>query len=247
MASAIRGSGVHPDGVRSTKVVLFDIDGTILHSGGAGRRAVHRALEDVFGAAAPDGHEFDGKTDPQIVRELTGLAGHPADAVDALMPRALARYVELLAAELGDADHSDRIYPGVTALLDALEARGDVLLGLLTGNVREGAIAKLTSVGIDARRFRVGAFGSDHADRPALPAIARARAEALLGHPVSGGDVIVIGDTPADMGCGRGIGARAIGVATGRYAPDALRACGAAAVFADLSDTPAVVRAIMGD
>jgi len=230
-----------------TTVVLFDIDGTILSTDGAGRRAVHRALEEVFGAAAPEGHEFDGKTDPQIVRELMELAGMSAHHISTRLPDALARYVELLSAELDGASHADKVYPGVAALLDALEAREDVLLGLLTGNVREGALAKLAAVGIAHDRFRVGAFGSDHADRPELPAIARARAERVLGAPVSGRDVVVIGDTPADMGCGRGIGARAIGVATGRYSADQLRACNAAAVFTDLSDTPAVVRAIMGN
>ena len=230
-----------------TKVVLFDIDGTILWTDGAGRRAVSRALEEVFGAPVPEKHEFDGKTDPQIVRELMQLAGLAADSVNERLAPALARYVELLASELEGADHADKVYPGVTALLDELEAREDVLLGLLTGNVREGAVAKLTAVGIAPDRFRVGAFGSDHADRPALPAIARARAEALLGVPVDGRHVVVIGDTPADMGCGRGIGARAIGVATGRYSADDLRACDAAAVFADLSDTAAVMRAIMDD
>jgi phosphoglycolate phosphatase-like HAD superfamily hydrolase len=230
-----------------TKVVLFDIDGTILWTDGAGRRAVHRALEEVFGAPAPEGHEFDGKTDPQIVRELMQLAGMARDSITQRLPHALARYVELLGAELGDADHADKVYPGVAALLDELEMRDDVLLGLLTGNVREGAVAKLTAVGIEPDRFRVGAFGSDHADRPELPAIARERAERLLGHHVAGEDVVVIGDTPADMGCGRGIGARAIGVATGRYSAQELRACNAAAVFTDLSDTAAVVRAILGD
>jgi phosphoglycolate phosphatase-like HAD superfamily hydrolase len=227
------------------KVVLFDIDGTILRTDGAGRRAVHRALEDVFGHSVPEGHEFDGKTDPQIVRELLELGGLPVHELAQRLPHALERYVELLRMELGADDHSDKVYPGIRPLLDALEARDDVLLGLLTGNVRDGAMAKLTAVGIVPERFKVGAFGSDHADRPELPAIARARAEQILGGPVSGQDVIVIGDTPADMGCGRGIGARAIGVATGRYSIDALRACDAAAVFADLSDTRAVMRAIM--
>ncbi len=229
-----------------TRLVLFDIDGTMLSTAGAGRRAVHRALEDVFGAAAPEGHEFDGKTDPQIVRELMQLAGLADDRIQARLPDAIARYVELLGEELGDADHADKVYPGVADLLDALETRDDVVLGLLTGNVRDGAMAKLVAVGIEPDRFRVGAFGSDHAERPALPGIARARAEELLGRSLAGADVVVIGDTPADMGCGRGIGARAIGVATGRYSEDALRACDAAAVFADLSDTMAVMRAIMG-
>jgi phosphoglycolate phosphatase-like HAD superfamily hydrolase len=228
-------------------LVLFDIDGTILHSGGAGRRAVHRAVEEVFGARPPEEHEFAGKTDPQIVRELMLRVGITAQAIQQRMPRALARYVDHLSAELGHATHGGAVYPGVVALLDALDQRDDVVLGLLTGNVHEGARAKLTAVGIDPDRFRVGAFGSDHADRPELPAIARARAEALLGHAIDGGQVVVIGDTPADMECGRAIGARAIGVATGSYSVDDLRACGAAAVFADLSDTAAVMRAVIGD
>ncbi|MEP7001682.1 MAG: HAD family hydrolase [bacterium] len=229
------------------KVVLFDIDGTLLWTDGAGRRAVHQALADVFGALPPEDHEFDGKTDPQIVRELMRLAGVADDAIDANLPEALRRYVELLHLELGGDNHTDKTYPGIAPLLDALEARTDVLLGLLTGNVHDGAFAKLAAVGLDGSRFKVGAFGSDHALRAELPAIARARAEALLGHAVSGNDVVVIGDTPSDMSCGNGIGARAIGVATGRYSVAALGACNPAAVFANLSDTAAVMRAILGE
>jgi phosphoglycolate phosphatase len=227
------------------KVVLFDIDGTLLWTDGAGRRAVYRALHAVYGAVPPDGHEFDGKTDPQIVRELMLLAGNSGDTVDAHLPRALERYVQELRVELGGDDHTGKVYPGIHALLDRLEARDDVLLGLLTGNVREGAATKLAAAGIDASRFKVGAFGSDHADRPELPAIALARAEALLKQPIAGRDVVVIGDTPADMSCGRGIGARAIGVATGRYSVAELEAARAGVVFADLSDTELVVEAIL--
>lgn len=229
------------------RVVLFDIDGTLLWTDGAGRRAVHQALHEVFGAAAPDGHEFDGKTDPQIVRELMRLGGIPDDTINARLPDALRRYVELLRVELATIDASEKTYPGIAPLLDALEARDDVMLGLLTGNVHEGAMAKLDAVGLARSRFKVGAYGSDHANRPELPEIARARAEALLGHPVAGDSVVVIGDTPADMGCGRGIGARAVGVATGHYSVDDLLACGPAAVFATLADTPAVMRAILGE
>jgi phosphoglycolate phosphatase-like HAD superfamily hydrolase len=227
------------------KLVLFDIDGTLLWTDGAGRRAVHDSLQEVFGVAVPEGHEFDGKTDPQIVRELMQLAGLPRETIDARLPDALARYVQLLAVEL-QSEHRGDVFPGVHALLDALEARDDVVLGLLTGNVHEGAAAKLKAVGIDRARFKIGAFGSDHADRPELPAIARARAHEAFGTLLPGSDVVVIGDTPADMSCGNGIGARAIGVATGRYSVDALRACSAAAVFSNLSDTDAVVRAIVG-
>jgi phosphoglycolate phosphatase len=228
------------------RVVLFDIDGTILWTDGAGRRAVQGALEEVFGAPMPQGHEFDGKTDPQIVRELLDLAGVAQGDIDDRLRHALARYVELLHTELDALDGHEHVLPGIRDLLDALDARDDVVLGLLTGNVLPGAVAKLTAVRIDASRFKVGAYGSDHASRPELPAIARARAEALLGRQIAGSDVVIIGDTPADMGCGRGIGARAIGVATGRYSASDLQACGAAAVFDDLSDTERVVRAIMG-
>jgi phosphoglycolate phosphatase len=204
-------------------------------------------MEDVFGTLPTDGHEFDGKTDPQIVRELMRHAGVADDTIDARLPEALDRYVALLRDELAGTDHRDKTFPGIAPLLDALDGRDDVLLGLLTGNVHPGALAKLAAVGLVHHRFRVGAFGSDHASRPALPAIARTRAELLLGHAVSGGDVVIIGDTPADMSCGNDIGARAIGVATGRYSVEELRACGPAAVFQDLSDTVAVVHAILGE
>lgn len=227
------------------KLVLFDIDGTLLWTDGAGRRAVHRALQEVFGATPSEGHEFDGKTDPQIVRELMSHAGLSAAMIDARLTHALARYVEELKHELGADDHSGKVYPGIHALLDRLEARDDVMLGLLTGNVRDGAAVKLAAVGLDATRFRVGAFGSDHPSRPELPAIARARAEELLGRPISGENVVIIGDTPADMSCGRGIGARAIGVATGRYGVARLLEHDGI-VFADLSDTEAVLEAIVG-
>ncbi|MBA3672569.1 MAG: haloacid dehalogenase-like hydrolase, partial [Gemmatimonadaceae bacterium] len=194
-----------------------------------------------------DGHEFDGKTDPQIVRELMRLAGHSDERIDAGLSDAITRYVGHLGRELATVEQRGNVYPGIHALLNALAERDDVLLGLLTGNVEAGARAKLAAVGIDGERFRVGAFGSDHEARPELPEIARRRAEALLGVSVLGRDVVVLGDTPADMGCGRGIGARAIGVATGRYSVESLLSCGPAAVFPHLSDTAAVVRAITED
>jgi phosphoglycolate phosphatase-like HAD superfamily hydrolase len=232
---------------RPRKLVLFDIDGTILWTDGAGRRAVFGALVEHFGVVDPGDHRFDGKTDPQIVRELLKKAGVSDADIDARLNRILERYYALLREELDGADHREHVFPGVHELLDELEGRDDVVLGLLTGNIEAGARAKLTAVGIAPHRFVVGAFGSDHHDRPELPEIARRRAEKVLGHPIAGRDVVVIGDTPADVACGVGIGARAIGVATGRYSVDELRACDAAAVFPDLTDTDAVVRAILGD
>jgi phosphoglycolate phosphatase-like HAD superfamily hydrolase len=236
-----------PDPVRARRLVLFDIDGTILWTDGAGRRAVFQALEEHFGKSGPGEHRFDGKTDPQIVRELMRHAGVSDADIDARLDEVLDRYLDLLRDELASVDHGQHIFPGVRELLDTLEARGDVVLGLLTGNIHHGARAKLAAVGIDPDRFVVGAFGSDHHDRPELPEIARRRAQRALGPPGAGHERGVIGGTPADVACGVSIGARAIGVATGRYSVDELRTCGAAAVFPDLTDTAAVVRAILAD
>ena len=227
------------------KLVLFDIDGTILLTDGAGRRAIHRALIEVFGTTGPEDHRFDGKTDPQIVRELMRFAGHHDEHIDSRMDALLERYVDYLNDELRAAPEGVRVMPGVYDLLDALDAHTDVVLGLLTGNLVDGARAKLAAGGIDPERFQVGAYGSDHETRAELPAVAQRRARAQLGLDVRGGDIVVIGDTPSDMTCGRSVGARAIGVATGHYSVDDLRAHGAYAAFEDLSDTSHVVEVIL--
>ena len=227
------------------KLALFDIDGTILWSDGAGRRAIQQALREVFGGIGPEDHRFDGKTDRQIVRELMRLEGHDDGRIDAGLDDVLERYVRYLERALASREHTPRLFDGVLPLLDALEARPDVTLGLLTGNVEGGARAKLRAVGIDAGRFTSSAFGSDSEHRPDLPAVAQRRAAASLGRDLPGERVVVIGDTPADVQCGRGIGARAIGVATGRYGVAELEREGAAYVFADLTDTAAVVEAIV--
>ena len=228
------------------RLVLFDIDGTMLWTDGAGRRAIQTALTEVFGGTGPASYWFDGKTDRQIVRDLMRHEGHADAHIDARMDALLERYVECLERELADPAHPLRLYDGVVELLDALERRDDVTLGLLTGNLEAGARAKLRAAGIDFDRFRVNAFGSDHELRPELPAIARQRARERLGVELAGGDVVVIGDTPADVECGRGIGARAIAVATGRYSVAELAAHQPAAVFDDLSDTEAVMKVILG-
>ena len=228
------------------KLVLFDIDGTILWSDGAGRRAMQSALTTVFGTAGDPRYRYDGKTDRQIVRELMREAGHDDTRIDREMDALLDRYLDGLRRELASGARRTELLPGVNALLDALEAREDVVLGLLTGNLEEGARAKLGAVGIDFSRFRVNAFGSDHEHRPELPRVAQRRAREALDLHVEGERIVVIGDTPADIECGRALGARAIAVATGRYDVDALRAHAPAAVFEDLSDTTRVLRAIVG-
>jgi phosphoglycolate phosphatase-like HAD superfamily hydrolase len=229
------------------KLVLFDIDGTILLTAGAGKRAIHRALMDVFGTTRPADHRFDGKTDPQIVRELMRMAGHADERIDAGMENLFERYLDYLQDELRAGAEDVRLMPGVVELLDALDARHDATLGLLTGNLVEGARAKLVAAGIDPDRFSVGAYGSDHETRGELPAVAQRRAREELGLVVSGRDVVVIGDTPADLSCGQAIGARAIGVATGHYSVEDLSSYEPAAVFADLSCTEDVVRAIFAE
>ena len=226
-------------------LVLFDIDGTILLAHGAGRRSVHQAMTDVFGASGPPLHPFDGKTDPQIVRELALLAGVDESLIEPRMTEALDRYFGYLESDITQAPHEVELLPGVTALLEALEAQDDVLLGLLTGNIEAGAALKLRAVDIAPERFVVGAYGSDAASRPALPAIAQARAAAHIGRPLPGERVVIIGDTPHDLTCGRAIGARAIGVETGRFAAADLAPYHPLAVFADLTDTDAVLHAIL--
>jgi phosphoglycolate phosphatase len=228
------------------KLVLFDIDGTLLLSDGAGRRAIQRALREVFGGTGPADYHFDGKTDPQIVRELMRLEGHSDDRIDADMHALLERYVECLHEELRNPAFSPYTLPGVPTLLDELERRRDVILGLLTGNLEQGARAKLAAVGVDPGRFRVGAYGSDHELRPELPAIARTRVLRELGIELNGDAIVVIGDTPADLTCGQSLGARAIGVATGRYSVAELSNHEPVAVFEDLSDTMTVLGAILG-
>lgn len=229
------------------KLVLFDIDGTILLTDGAGKRAINRALLDVFGSTGPSDHRFDGKTDPQIVRELMRIAGHADERIDADMQTLFERYLDYLQEELRVGAEDVRVMPGIVELLDALDARHDATLGLLTGNLIGGARAKLIAAGIDPDRFSVGAYGSDHETRGELPAVAQRRAREELGIVVDGRDVVVIGDTPADLSCGRGIGARAIGVATGHYSVDDLSSFDPAAVFTDLSCTEDVVRAIFAE
>jgi phosphoglycolate phosphatase len=231
------------------RLILFDIDGTLLWTDGAGRRAIHRALLDEMGTAGPiETYRFDGKTDRQIVRELLALAGHPECESEERITAVCDRYVDLLTAELAKPTQATRLFPGIEALLAALEpheAEQRALVGLLTGNVEQGAALKIRSAGLDPARFAVGAFGSDSHRRADLPAVAAQRAAQRTGRAFRGGDIVVVGDTPDDVACARPIGARTVGVATGFYDAAALRAAGARHVFDDLTDTRAVLQALL--
>ncbi|MEO5511837.1 MAG: HAD hydrolase-like protein [Longimicrobiales bacterium] len=227
------------------RVVLFDIDGTLLRSGGVGRVSMEAALKEVFGAPGRAEYHYDGKTDRQIVRDLMRLEGFDDARIDLQMDELLAVYLAGLQRGLASGARTVEVIEGVAELLDALEAEQEVVLGLLTGNIEAGARAKLSAAAIDFTRFRVNAFGSDHELRPELPAVAQKRARDVLGADIEGNRIIVIGDTPADIRCGEAIGARAIGVATGRYSVAQLVEHDPYAVFETLADTDAVLRRIM--
>ena len=228
------------------RLVLFDIDGTLLTTDGAPRRAFHRAMLEVYGTAGPIAtHRFDGKTDPQIARELLELAGLPSARIDRGLTLLWVAYLRELSNEFAHPGHRTTVLPGIFDLLTALEQRNDdVVLGLLTGNIAQGAALKLESAGIRTH-FRVGAFGSDHERRDHLPPVAVERARDLTGRTFERRDIVIIGDTPSDVTCGRALGVRAIAVATGRHDASELRDAGADAVFLDLTNTTAVLDSIL--
>lgn len=227
------------------RLVLFDIDGTLLNSEGLGRASMQRALSEVFGSPGHPSYRYDGKTDKQIVRDTMRLEGHSDEHIDSRMGGLLDLYLDGLRNGAKSGKFKVRPHEGVVELLDALEMRRDVVLGLLTGNVEAGARVKLKAAGIDPGRFRVNAFGSDHEHRPELPAIAQRRASEELGLEIVGERMIVIGDTPADIECGRSLGARAIGVATGHYTVEQLEQHNAYAVVPSLADTKKVLETIL--
>jgi len=230
------------------RLLLFDIDGTLLNTDGAARRAFHRALVEVYGETGPIAtHRFDGKTDPQIARELLRLAGLSDTAIEAGFDALWETYLGGLQHELQLPNHQTTLYPGIELLLEELSARVDhACMGLLTGNIARGAQLKLASAGID-HHFAFGAFGSDCERRDGLPAIAVERARECTGKTFGGRDIVVIGDTPNDVTCGRALGVFTLAVATGRHSRDDLLAAGADVALDDFADTAAVLDVLLAD
>ncbi len=225
--------------------VFFDIDGTLLHTAGAGRVALRSALEAVYGTSGPlDGYVFHGKTDPQIVLELMRGAGLAEKEIRQRLPAVWPVYLDALEYELSLRQRQGRItlFPGVAALLSGLERQSEVEVGLLTGNIEQGARLKLAAAGL-AVSFELGGYGSDSEDRAEVARLAVERSRARDGgvEPT----VVVVGDTPADVACARAVRANAVAVATGRHGVGELEAAGADAVFEDLSDTAAVLACIL--
>ena len=226
------------------RLFLFDVDGTLVSARGAGRRAIGRALEAVYGATGPIAtYDFRGKTDPQIVFDLMGAAGLSAVDITEHLPHFYDRYVEDLRDEIR-LGGGVALMPGVAELVRRLSERADGVLGLLTGNIEAGAKIKLGPTGL-LPHFRVGAYGSDAADRDRLPAVAALRAENLAGRAISPERVAIIGDTPLDIACARAFGARAVSVATGGHRMEELAAHAPDFLFADFADVDAVLAALL--
>ena len=222
--------------------MLFDIDGTLISSAGAGRRALDRAFEQLFGIrGAFESIELAGRTDLVIVRDA--LRAHRIGERDRDWTRFWDGYVEALAAEMRRDRPGRQVLPGVLPLLQTLAARGDRAMALLTGNVRASARLKLERFDL-WQYFVCGAFGDDAPDRNGLVPIALERIT-HHGYPrMPATRIVVIGDTPHDVACAAAAGARSLAVATGSSSVEQLRAAGADVVFESLADTRRVVAAI---
>ena len=220
------------------RVVLFDIDGTLI-SGGPAKDAFCEAMLETFGTkGAVDKVSFAGKTDPQIVRELLAGVGYDSARVESSLPDLFRRYLGKLEAHLPNRPVD--VLPGVPELLTALSEMEDIGVALLTGNIAGGAKLKLRSAALWGH-FKLGSYGSDHEERDQLPAIALERARRAWRETIELSDAIVVGDTPRDVSCGRREGTRTLAVATGYFSFDQLAETGADHVLEDLSATDEVL------
>jgi len=195
------------------RLLLFDIDGTLLTANGAGRTAVQSAVSSVTGqSVTTEGISFSGRTDPAIFRDVLDANGLSAE--NDLLEAVMAAYAEEAETVL-DPANVDRL-GGTDLLLSTLADHDEMHLGLVTGNVESVAYHKLRMAGL-AHHFTVGAFGSDHSQRAKLPELAVRRATASVGHSFSMNNTLVVGDTRHDIECARETGARSMAVATGRF------------------------------
>jgi phosphoglycolate phosphatase-like HAD superfamily hydrolase len=229
----------------AARLLLWDIDGTLVRTGPLGSEVFDLAVADVIGEAPDERVAMSGKTDPLIVTEQLALLG--VEPEPGILQAVLDRLVSRLAGVAGRLAERGQACPGVADLLTALAGVPDVACGVLTGNLRPNARVKLAAFGLDDLvDFELGAYGSDDIDRNALVPIAVERAAKALGSEVPADATWVIGDTPRDLECARAGGVRCLLVATGRYGIDELTALGPDAVLPDLTDTPAVVELLTG-
>jgi phosphoglycolate phosphatase len=223
------------------KFILFDIDGTILDSGGAGVKALNMAFEEIFNVKdAFSSISLAGKTDLQILKE--GFSIHNIPFSNGIIPEFYRSYTCHLRRNI--INSQGHVKPGIRDALRELLARdSSYILGLLTGNIEEGAKIKLAAFELDSY-FSIGAFGNDDEDRNRLLPIAVDKLHKRNSVKVSFSDCVVIGDTPLDISCSKPYGAFSVAVATGPYSAEVLSLAGADVVFNDLSDTDALLYAI---
>jgi len=212
-----------------TRLILFDIDCTLIDTGGAGMTALREASVETFGNEGPP-LDLAGSTDSGIVRGLFQHFGRDFDP--AFEEKFYLSYLPRMKENLSSPCFGGRVLPGVRELIASLEAEGHTL-GLLTGNIERGALIKATHYGLD-QHFAFGAYGDDHWDRNKLGPLALERAQAATGLQFDPAEVLVIGDTPKDVACAKAFGARSVAVATGAFDEDQLAACGADLVIPNL-------------
>ncbi len=223
------------------KLVLFDIDCTLVNTGGAGSRALGLIFEDLFSIeGAFKDIRMAGKTDPAIIRE--GLKLHGICSSDGIFEKCKNMYLEKLKSEMGTSKKR-RVLPGIKSILEALSLDDSVVLGLLTGNMEEGAQIKLGEMGL-FDYFKLGAYGSDSDNRNELLNFALTRYENLTGESLETHQAMVIGDTPKDIECSKPFGSTAVAVATGPYSTEELAAHEPDYLFKDLSDTESFLRLV---
>ena len=218
-------------------IYLFDIDGTLVTTAGAGRKALCTTFEQRYGSSSGLGFPFDGMTDRAIVSIALSTMNViiASAAIEEEIDAVLDLYVEELAMHARLSAGAFEVHEGVVAVLDQVAASGRGVMGLGTGNIQRGAQIKLAAVNL-YHRFSFGGFGCDHTDRTQLLAVGAQRGAALLGRGLRECDVLVIGDTPKDIAAAHGIGARCLAVATGSYSMTELEAAGADLTVPTLND-----------
>ncbi len=225
------------------KLILFDIDGTILDVAGVGRHSMLSAVQAVFDRPiVSDGYSMSGKTDTQIVLELCERSGAERELALPMLSRVFAQYLQSLTAVLESVEPA--VYPGIRPLLQQLACRDDVVLGLLTGNVEPVAWLKLRRVSLD-HHFCLGAFGEQAAERCLLPEIAVDKAHRLTGRHFTGKEVVIVGDTPNDILCGQHLGVKSVAVATGRFTAAQLAPYRADHLLEDFSNPQRAIELIL--